>query len=86
MGDPTKPAGEYPPYLAALFTSTMEFEKELVDTFRERCSWSAPYESMEERRLSDSFCSSCSFLISSPMSEPMLIRSALSSSRSTFWT
>jgi hypothetical protein len=35
MGEPMKAAGEYPPYLAVPFTSTMELAYELIEGFRE---------------------------------------------------
>jgi hypothetical protein len=85
-----KPPGEYPPHLAALLTSTIEFEKELVDALRDllaraALASSAVTDRMEDFLLSDNFCSNWSFRISSAISDPLeLILSALSSKRSIF--
>jgi len=89
LGDVTYPLGEYPPHLAALLTSTIEFVKELADVVRDLDGGSTFASSveawrMEDLLLSDNFCSSCIFRISSSILEPMLMRSALSSNLSTF--
>lgn len=54
FGDIIYPAGEYPPDLAALFTSMMELG---LDISLETCGISLSWDKIDDRRLSERFCS-----------------------------